>query len=309
MLYTVSPIQRIFASTILAAVIIFSLSGCKTASVPPASYLLTGNVHQQCLTILREGVQGDEFWPSIHAAEALIREDYAFEATPLIEARMGSERDRRRIAGYARALALTDYNQGIVALQDILLSDDLEARILAAEAMFRTGLVGDPVILEQATDPSNNGRLRVFAAAALTVTDRANMRDLVREALGSNDPAARYIAADVIPIIGSLEEDVPTLIDKKDLVNSDFENLYFVRALAMFGLESARKELLSFLKHPDPTIRSRAAFSIAEAWYVESSNQLIPLLKDPALAVRVRAAQALLTMANPNSAYRLLRSR
>lgn len=308
MFYPVSPIQRIFLSALSGVVFVLSFAGCKTASVPPSSYLLTGNIHQQCLAVLREGVQGDEFWPSIHAAEALIREDYAFEATPIITERLGKERDRRRVAGYARALAAADANQSVVALQDILLSDDLEARILAAEAMFKTGLVGDPVILEQATDPSNNGRLRVFAAATLTVTDRANMRDIVREALDSDDPAARYIAADVIPIIGSLEEDVPTLIDKKDLVNSDFENLYFVRALAMFGLESARKELLSFLKHPDPTIRSRAAFAIAEAWYVESTSQLIPLLEDPALSVRVRAAQALLTMANPTSAYRFLRS-
>ncbi len=309
MFYSASPIQRIFSTVLIAMAFVLCMAGCKTANVPPSSYLLTGNTHQQCLNVLREGVKGDEFWPSIHAAEALIKEDYAFEATPLLTTRMGAERDRRKIAGYARALATTDYNQSVVALQDILLSDDLEARILAAEAMFRTGIIGDPVILEQLTDPSINGRLRVFAAAALTVSDLADMREVIREALRGNDPAARYIAADVIPIVGTLEDDVPTLIDKKDLANSDFENLYFVRALAMFGLANARKELLSFLKHPDPTIRSRAAFAIAEAWYVESSNQLLPLLEDPALSVRVRAAQALLTLANPTSAYRFLRNR
>lgn len=309
MFYSVSPALRLFSCSCIWAFLAISLWGCKTASIPPTSYLLTGNVHQQCIEVLREGVQGDEFWPSIHAAEALIREDYGFEAIPVLRERMGREEDRRRIAGYARALAADDPNQSIVALQDILLSGDLEARILAAEAMFRKGIVGDPSILEQATDPSQNGRLRVFAAATLTVTDQEDMRDVVREALASNDPAARYIAADVIPIIGNLEDDAPTLIDKKDLVNSDFENLYFVRALAMFGFDSARKELLSFLKHPDPTIRSRAAFAVAESWYIESSNQLIPLLEDPALAVRVRAAQALLTMANPTSAYRFLRNR
>lgn len=309
MFYVVSPTQRLFSCTCIGVLFALTSLGCKTASIPPSSFLLTGNVHQQCIEILREGVQGDEFWPSIHAAEALIREDYGFEATPLLRERMGREQDRRRIAGYARALAAVDQNQSVVALQDILLSDDIEARILAAEAMFRTGIVGDPAILEQATDPSQNGRLRVFAAATLTVTDQADLRTVVREALDSNDPAARYIAADVIPIIGNLEDDAPTLIDKKDLVNSDFENLYFVRALAMFGFDAARKELLSFLKHPDPTIRSRAAFAVAESWSIESSNQLIPLLDDPALAVRVRAAQALLTMANPTSAYRFLRSK
>ncbi len=166
--------------------------------------------------------------------------------------------------------------------------------------------MGDVTILEQSTDPVHNGRLRVFAAAALTLTDRANMKPLIREALNGNDPAARYIAADVIPIIGDRDTDVPTLIDKKDLASSDFENLYFVRALAIFGSDSARKELVRFLKHPDPTIRSRAAFAMAEAWHVDHTDQLIALLDDPALSVRVRAAQALYTFSNQLSPYRYL---
>ncbi|MFK7847575.1 MAG: HEAT repeat domain-containing protein, partial [Rhodothermales bacterium] len=180
------------------------------------------------------------------------------------------------------------------------------ARILAAEAMFRTATLGDPTILEQSTDPIHNNRLRVFAAATLTLTDRANMKSIIREALSSDDPAARYIAADVIPLIGDRDIDIPTLIDKKDLANSDFESLYFVRALAIFGTEAARKELIGFLKHTDPTIRSRAAFAMAEAWHIDHTDRLIALLDDPALSVRVRAAQALFTLSNPTSPYRYL---
>ncbi len=282
------------------------LAGCGATKIPPASYLITGNVHQQCLVILREGLHSNEFWPSIHAAEALIDADYTFEVQPVLIQRLKSERDRRRIAGYSRALIRTGSNQAIVDLQDILLSDDAEAKVLAAEALFRTGSIGDPAILEQALDSKRNGRLRVYAAAVLTITDRGNMRDIIREALAGDDPAARYIAADVIPVLGNMEEDLPTLIDKKDLANSDFETLYFVRAMAIFGMASAREELAGFLSHDDPTIRSRAAYAIAETWHVDKSERLLTMLEDPTLAVRVRAAQALLTLSNPNSPYRYL---
>ena len=297
---------------LLLATLLFAaafLAGCKSVAVPPGSYLMTGNIHQRCLEILREGLHSDEYWPSVHAAESLIKAEYAFEATPVLQDRIRNERDKRRIAGYARALMPTNRNQAIVDLQDILLSDDIEARILAAEAMFKTASVGDPAILEQALDSLNNGRLRVFAAAALTVTDRGDLRSIIREALQGDDPAARYIAADVIPIVGNLDTDLPILADKKDLASSDFENLYFVRAMAIFGAASALKEVASYLKHPDPTIRSRAAFAVAETWQIDETDRLITLLDDPSLAVRVRAAQALLTLSNPTSPYRFLRLR
>ena len=300
--------QRFWLMGLLLSALFFA--GCKSVSLPPAAYLMTGNVHQKCLKVLREGLAADEFWPSIHAAEALIKANYVFEAKPVLAQRLARETDKRRIAGYARALITTGdvqtINHAIVNLQDILLSDDTEARILAAEAMFRTATVGDAAILEQAMDSLSNGRLRVFAAATLTLTDHANMREIVHKALRGDDPAARYIAADVIPIIGKREPNISMLLETRDLASSDFENLYFVRALAMFGVNSAREELSGFLNHPDPTIRSRAAFAIAEAWMIEQSDQLIQLLDDPSLAVRVRAAQALMTLSDATSPFRFL---
>ncbi len=298
--------RRLFTFGLLPFFLIMLLAGCGTVTIPRASYLLTGNTHQRCLQVLREGLQSDEFWPSIHAAEALIDADYGFEATPILLQRRERETDRRRIAGYARALLKTDNTQALLDLQDILLSDDTEARILAAEALFRNARIGNPTILAEATDSLNSSRLRVFAAATLTITHQANMLDIIREALQSNDPAARYIAADVLPMVGSAEKDRAMLLDRRDLAHSDFENLYFIRALAIFGVGDAYAELLDFLDHPDPTIRSRAAFAMAETWNVSEGKRLVDLLEDPALAVRVRAAQALFTLSNPTSPYRFL---
>lgn len=285
------------------------LAGCRSVSVPPGSYLLTGNVHQRCLDILRDGLQSDAFWPSIHAAEALIGINYGFEVKPLLLSRREEETDLRRIAGYARALITTGHERSLLDLQDILLSDDTEAKILAAEAMFRTRTIGDVTILEQAMEAQNNGRLRVFAAATLTATNINNELDVARDALRGDDPAARYIAADVIPMLSNAEVDLAVLLGTKDIANSDFEALYFVRALAVLGVESATEELITYLEHPDPTIRSRAAFAIAEAWIIDATDQLESLLDDESIAVRVRAAQALLTLSNPNSQYRYLRMR
>lgn len=294
----------------LSLLLIFVLlSGCGSAKVPQPAYLITGNTHTRCIQILKEGLQSNEYWPSIYAAEALIQANFEFDAQPVLESRLQNEVDSRRQAGYLRALLPLAPNGSLIQLQNIVLGSDPAASVLAAEAMFYYGRIGDPGILDQIVQNTTNGRLKVYLAAALTRADRANFRDLIREELSGNNPANRYTAADVIPLLGKPDQDVAILLDMQDLASSDFEQFYFTRALAMFGVLSARQNLGTLLNHSDVTIRSRAAFAVAESWLLEEVTTLVKLLDDPTLSVRVRAAQALLTLSDPESPYRYLNMR
>ena len=308
-----SPGSRMHALRPVAATIAWLcamlIAGCKAAQPIPEPYLLTGNQHARCMQVLREGLSGDEFWASIYAGEALVRDGYGFEVIPLFHERLARESDPRKRAGYAGVLVRAGQRDALVDLQDLLLGDDVEAQIMAAQAMFRTASVADATLLEEAMAEGRNGRLRLYAAGALALTRDAKTLDFIREQLHSDDPANRYVAADIIAVLGSARDDLETLLDLRDRAGSEFERFFVLRALAIFGNEDARAALVQLLRHSDPTIRARAVFVMAEAWIVEQSDQLYAMLNDPSLAVRVRAAQALLILSNPTAPERYLRLR
>lgn len=285
------------------------MGGCKSSEPIPEAFLLTGNQHTRCLEVLREGLHSDEFWPSIYGAEGLVRDGYAFEVTSLFRDRLKTETDYRKRASYATVLVRAGQRDALVELQDQLLVDDVEAKILAAQGMFRSADVADVSLLEQAMSEGNNGRLRLYAAAALALAKDAKTMGIIRDGLVSSDPASRYVAADIIAVLGAAQDDTAALLENLDQTFSDFERIFVLRALAIFGHEASRQELIGLLNHRDPSIRARAAFVMAEAWVVEQSNRLYTMLDDPDLAVRVRAAQALFILANPTSPERYLRLR
>jgi len=52
----------------LTAILCF---GAICSAAAPDPIKLSGKVREKCLTVLRDGLKSDEFWPSIHAAEGL----------------------------------------------------------------------------------------------------------------------------------------------------------------------------------------------------------------------------------------------
>lgn len=290
---------------------LFAGTGCSTTKLQtvPEPILLTGNIHNRCLAILKEGLHSDEFWPMIHASEALVDAQYAFEAIPVLKRHLAEERDLRYRAGLARALVRAGERNALTELQDILLTTNTEARVIAIEAMFRVADVADVTIVTAAMDSIHDGRIRIYAAAALALARGQNTLGVIREGLASDSPAMRYVGADVITVLGNRRDDLPVLLLNRDRTASEFEGFYTLRALAFFGDASARQELAGLLRHTDPTIRSRAVYAAAETWLVQESDYLLTLLDDPSLAVRVRAAQALLILSNPTSPFRYLRNR
>ncbi len=299
--------KAIFFGFFIAGILF--LASCKSTEEVPEPYLLTANQHEKCMEVLREGLHSDEFWASIYAGEALVRNEYSFDVTPLFRERLAEEQDAQKRAAYASVLTRSGDTDALIELQDVLLTNDIEAQILAAQGMFRTASVADAQLLEEAMAEGNDGRLRMFAAAALALVEDANTVDFIRSNLSSEDPINRYTAADIIPVLGTAKKDTLSLLVQQKNEQSEFEQFFTDRALAIFRHNPSRKTLAGFLDHNDPTIRARAAYAMAEAWIVEESDRLYAMLNDPARAVRVRAAQALLILSNPMSPERYLELR
>ena len=283
--------------------------GCGTTQELPPAYLLTANMHDKCLKVLREGLHSNEFWPSVHAAEALIDAGYGFDATPVLKARLSEEEDALYRIGLAQALVRSGERHYLTILQDVLLTDQESAREEALRGMFYLADVADVPLVQTAYNRTDQPSARLWAAGVLSRVIDAKTVDVIREGLVHEDPGVRLTAAELIPVMGSVKTDTTQLLANLGQANTDIERLYILRALALLSHTLSRQQMGSMLFNEDPTIRSKAVYAAAEAWLLDRNDQIFSLLDDPSLAVRVRAAQASLILTDPVSPYRYLRTR
>ena len=285
------------------------LIGCKTPKVLPPANLLRANHFDKSLQILREGLHSDEFMPSVYAAEAMIDAGYGFEAIPVIREKIKKEGVDVYRARLARALVKGRQQDGIILLQDIILGNDEEAQIESLKGLFYEVSVADTSIVGNVIRSTENNAIKLYALGLLHITEKGKNIDAVRAGLADSDPRVRIAAADIISFIGSSEQDTSQLIANLPNATSEIEKFSTLRALALLDHSPSRENLPQLTRSPDPSMRAMATYAIAESWLVEHAETIYPLLDDPSLAVRVRAAQSLLILNDTASLFRYMRLR
>src|SRR4051794_17680368 len=65
---------------------------------------LTPELRQRCMDTLRTGINSDEFWPAIHASEALTLAGAGDEVLTVLRDRLTTEKDDQRRCGLAREM-------------------------------------------------------------------------------------------------------------------------------------------------------------------------------------------------------------
>lgn len=252
-------------------------------------------VNGSCLDVLREGVRSDEFWPSIHAAEALTLAGHGEEVRELLEPKLKTETDDQKRCGLSRELVRAgDHSKAAVMLR-ILAGDDEYGHVHAAESLYKVWEIGDGVAMRRAMAQTKNANLRLMAAGALARCGNPAALKLLRELIGDDDPEVRRLTAWLLARIGD-SSDIRALRDGLNQADTDFARCYFEHALAMLGDEVGLKTLASNLDHDDPTVRVYAAVFAGEARATSLTPRLIQMLDDPTLDVRIRAAQSILVM-------------
>src|SRR5690606_38121574 len=86
--------------------------------------VLAPGIEQRCLRVLREGLKSDEFWPSMHAAEALTLAGRGNEVRAHLLPLLPQESDDQRRCGLARELVRTGARQYAAIMLDILNAAD-----------------------------------------------------------------------------------------------------------------------------------------------------------------------------------------
>lgn len=254
--------------------------------------------HDRCLKVLRDGLRGEEFWPSMHAAEGLTLGGHSTEVIEFLTPKLKTETDDQHLCGIARELARAGDRSSIPVMLSILEGANNYGHVHAAESLFKVFEIGDGSAMRKAHIQTDNLKLRLMAAGALVRSGDTEAIDTVRELLKDKDPANSSIAAWVLGQIGD-RSDIPRL--KSQLVHcpdigtrSNFEH-----ALAILsdpdGLQTLQKNLTS----DDDAVRTYAATFAGDARAADATDRLKAMLDDRFPDARIRAAQSLLVLAGP----------
>jgi sialidase-1 len=253
-------------------------------------------LREKCLAVLRKGIQSDEFWPALHAAEALTLAGHGEEVRAALASRSG--RDDQERCGLAREVVRAGDRSKVVELLSILRDRNSNGRIHAAESLFKVAEVGDGSELRAALAEGPEVRLKLMAAAALARGGHPTALDTVRNHVADSDPDCRKVSIWILGQLGAAHD--VAAIEKKLAEESDpLAQAFCVNALACLGDDQARKRLGENLSSDVPAIRT---FSAEFAGYCRAHDfrgELIKLLDQETLDVRVRAAQSLIALALP----------
>ena len=272
-----------------------AMSGLSHAEEPPK---LAPEVLERCLGILREGIKSDEFWPAMHAAEALTLAGHADEVISALRDRLPAERDDQRRCGLARELARAGDRSTLPILLDILSDPESTGRVHAAESLFKLGEAGDMKQLRAAFEQTEHPQLQLWAAAALAKTGQTDALALVRRQLQSTDGPTRTTVAFALSQVGG-PPDIEPLLKAFDSETDTVPRTFLVNALANLGHARGHQELIRNLDSADATVRTVAAEAAGHARCFDCQAKLLQFLDNSTLDTRVRASQSLLVLSLP----------
>jgi sialidase-1 len=284
--------------SILLFLVSIALTGSSNAASPRLQ--LSNQQRERCLKVLRAGLHGKEFWPSIHAAEALTLAGQGAEVRRFLEPKLKTETDDQHRCGLARELVRAgDVFRDRIML-DILAGKKTYGHVHAAESLFKVGRIGDGHWMRKRFAETKNDRLKIMAAAALGKCGNPRAMAYLRKTLGHTDMETARIAAWVLARIGD-KTDIPRLNRNRKRAMDDLTRAYFDNALALLGDDAGRKRLLTNLNHKDAAVRTYSAVFAGEAGMQSAAKRLQELLADSNVDVRIRAAQALIVLSKPAS--------
>lgn len=283
---------------LLPALLLFSLLSSVHAADP---IQLSDEVREKCLSVLRTGLASEEFWPSMHAAEALTLAGYGEEVLTAVTPKLETVEDDQFRCGLARELVRAGQLDKRQIMFEILAGEDPHGHTHACESLYKVGELGDGNLLRKAMADTTKPVQQQMAAAALAKGGNLDVFKLIRGNLNHEDPNVARISAWILARLGDAS-DIPKLKEIRNKQTDPQMECYYDHALAMLGDQEGRQATLENLSHSDPFVRTYASVFAGEAGMTEAQPALEKILNDDdpaAFDARIRAAQALLLLSQP----------
>ena len=279
-------------TTLAGLLCLLLFNACSTSRIA-----LDASTKNQCFTVLRAGLASDEFWPSIHAAEALTLVGHGAEVRRYLEPKLQTEKDDQRRCGVSRELVRAGDKAKSAVMLGILKGADKHGHVHAAESLYKVGWAGDAAPLRAAFMQTENMTLRLMAAGALVkhTHDAKAMAFLRQRMRAEKNPEVFRIVAWLLGRIGDKSDIELIRARMKDALDANAK-AYLTNALSALGDRKAQAALTRNLASDEAGLRVYAAVFAGEARLTTVKPQLIKLLKDDTLDVRIRAAQSLLVL-------------
>lgn len=259
---------------------------------------LDSETHEKCLSVLRAGLRGEEFWPSMHAAEGLTLGGHGREVIECLTPKLTTETDDQHLCGIAREIVRAGDRSVVPVMRDILAGDNSYGHVHAAESLFKVFELGDRQSMLRAHSQDDNIKLKLMAAGALVRGGERAALQTIRDLLGDGDPQNYAIAAWVLGQIGD-SSDIPRLKAHLTRCPDATTRANFEHALAILGDPDGLQSLEKNLTSGDNSIRTYAATFAGDARATGTVDRLKAMLDDPFSDARIRAAQSLLVLAGP----------
>ena len=271
--------------------VFLAASGRAAASTP-----LEPALSERCLDVLREGLDSEEFWPSMHAAEALTLAGCGEEVLAALADRHADDDQHR--CGLAREAVRAGDRTKLPILLEILDKPGSNGHTHAAESLFKVCEVGDGTKLRAALAQDDDIPLKLMAAAALARCGHPRALEAPRAYVTDANADLRRIAVWILGQLGD-EADIASIRAQLARESDPLVRAYFQHSLALLGDAEAREALGENLSSADAVIRTYAAAFAGHCRAAEFREGLVKLLDDPTLDVRIRAAQSLIALSLP----------
>jgi sialidase-1 len=222
-----------------------------------ATIELTPALRSRCVEILRGGLRADQFWPSMHASEALTFAGYG----KCVQLWNGSAR-RPTIGNVAASPA--SWCGPAIGRHVATCSKCLESKRLRTCPCRREPVQDRAYRRRQAharaRATSSKAPLKLMGAAALVRCGAPAAINVVRHSLANGDPEAKRIAAWLISQIGDSSDAMQLETNIKN-EQDPVKRAYAENGLAVLGGDKHRMLLTRNLAHPSDEIRGLAAMA------------------------------------------------
>lgn len=259
---------------------------------------LNAALRARCEATLRAALKSEEFWPAMHAAEALTQAGLGAEVREFLPPKLLTETDDQRRCGLARELVRAGDLPRTRLMFEILASANPHGHTHACESLYKVWQIGDGTLLNRSLQKRDQPKQALMAAAALARWGHRDALQFIRSYVRHEDGEVAKISAWILARVGDAS-DLPALRDGAQKFAEPLTKAYFEHALASLGDAEGRAALVRNLDHVEAAVRIYAGEFSIDARAVEAKAALIRRLDDDVLDARVRGAQALLVLAAP----------
>ncbi len=282
---------------LLPALLLLAAGPAAPAGRPPnpGPEPVDAGLYRACIDLLRNALDSNQFWPSMHAAQALTEAGFTALVRYRLTPRLPRETDPNRRCGIARELVRAGETDKTAVLAAVLAgrNSTMDQRVHAAESIYKVNAAAQTAAALRRALDAGNPSLELMAAAALVRAGNSEFMPRIRARLVPGNPKVFRTAA---WLAGRFRDPAARpLLQRLAAVKCDpLSHSFVLNALAKLGDPSARRRVLENLGNANAAVRTYAAATLGTYAGPKTLPRLRALLADPNLDARIRAAQAAL---------------